>query len=86
MKIISWNCNGKFREKFRLISEENADIYVIQECENSLKYPKDFTSFYTNYTWYGENNSKGLGIFVKDGIDMKENNWPFYYGLYNICY
>ena len=39
MKIISWNCNGKFREKFSAILEEDADIYVIQECEN----PADIT-------------------------------------------
>ena len=29
MKIISWNVNGKFREKFTSIIEEDADIYVI---------------------------------------------------------
>ena len=33
IKIVSWNCNGKFREKFEEIVEEDADIYVIQECE-----------------------------------------------------
>ena len=34
MKIITWNCNGKFSEKFPNILEENADIYMIQECKN----------------------------------------------------
>ena len=35
MKIISWNCNGKFREKITSINDEDsetyldADIYVI---------------------------------------------------------
>ena len=29
IKIVSWNCNGKFREKFKEIIEEDADIYVI---------------------------------------------------------
>ena len=34
MRIISWNANGKFREKFSFILNGAADIYVIQECEN----------------------------------------------------
>lgn len=33
MKIVSWNANGKFREKYKAILELDADIYVIQECE-----------------------------------------------------
>ena len=41
MKIVTWNCQGKFREKFELIKEENADIYVIQECENPEKSDND---------------------------------------------
>lgn len=34
MRIVSWNCNGKFREKFQDIILLDADIYIIQECEN----------------------------------------------------
>ena len=29
MKILSWNCNCKFREKFKEIIKYNADVYVI---------------------------------------------------------
>ena len=34
MRIITWNCNGKFHESFKEIIKEKADVYVIQECGN----------------------------------------------------
>ena len=70
MKIISWNCRGVFREKFKDIIKEDADIYVIQECEDPLQAKseeyKDFAG--DNYFWTGEIKDKGLGIFAKNDI------------------
>lgn len=76
MKIVSWNCSGKFREKFQDIITLEADIYVIQECEN----PKqsnciNYKQFASNFLWVGENKNKGLGVFAKDEIKLKENDW-----------
>ena len=34
MRIISWNCNGAFRNKINSILSLNGDIYVIQETED----------------------------------------------------
>ena len=34
MKIVSWNCNGKFRAKFQEIAKLCTGIRVIQKCEN----------------------------------------------------
>ncbi len=78
MKIVSWNCNGKFREKHRQIQDLDADIYVIQECENPDFYKKQFADFYKNYIWYGENKNRGLGIFAKPNISIEKNDWPSY--------
>ena len=78
MRIVSWNCCGKFREKFRAIQKLNADVYVIQECENPEKYKESFADFYTNCVWNGENETKGLGIFIRDGLDHIVNDWPCY--------
>lgn len=78
MKIVSWNCNGKFREKYKFILKENADIYVIQECENPQFYINEFNCFSFNYKWFGENKNKGLAIFTKNDVIVKDNNWPSY--------
>lgn len=76
MKIVSWNCCGKFREKYKNITYIDADIYVIQECENP-KYTKnkDYKIFSENCIWVGENKNKGLGVFAKREISLKNNNW-----------
>ena len=34
MRIISWNCNGAFKNKINSILSLNGDIYVIQETED----------------------------------------------------
>lgn len=74
MKIVSWNCNGKFREKFKEIVEEDADIYIIQECENPAESKdEDYKEFAgDNYFWSGNLHYKGLGIFAKENLKLEE--------------
>src|SRR5690625_4788610 len=80
MKIISWNCNGKFREKHKIIQKLNADIYVIQECENpELTKNKEYQEFGKNYLWFGKNKNKGLGIFASKDILLENNHWETHY-------
>ena len=79
MKIVSWNCGGKFREKFQDIIVVDADIYVIQECENPAECKSiAYIEFAHNYLWIGENKNKGLGVFAKNDIQLRENNWQKY--------
>lgn len=76
MKIVSWNCNGKFRDKFKQITACHADIYVIQECENpDLCSSKAYLEFSKNSFWLGVNKNRGIGIFAKDTIYMEKLNW-----------
>ena len=56
MKIVSWNCNGSFRETIKFILDEDsktyldADIYVICECENPNELlPKYKENDFTRY-------------------------------------
>lgn len=78
MRIISWNCNGAFRKKHKALLNLDSDIYVIEECENpAISKDKDYEKFSKNYIWVGY-KSKGLGIFTKDTITLKNNNWECY--------
>ena len=81
IKIVSWNCNGKFREKFKEIIEEEADIYVIQECEDPAQSTdEDYREFAgENYLWTGHLHYKGLGIFAREDIKLEklESNGEF---------
>jgi exonuclease III len=61
MKILTWNCNGAFWKKFEELSLLDADILVIQECEN----PKEcshlaYKKWVNNFLWIGENKNTEL--------------------------
>ena len=76
MKIVTWNCNGALRNKLEAVNSLNADILVIQECEN----PEYSTSKYKewagdNYLWIGENKNKGIGVFSKNGFSIQPLEW-----------
>ena len=74
IKIVSWNCNGKFREKFNEIVDEDADIYVIQECEDPAQSnEEEYREFAgENYFWTGHLHYKGLGIFAKEDVKLEK--------------
>ena len=74
MKIISWNCGGAFRKKFHQLLNLEADILVVQECENPLSIQiesyKEFLSIYPFQKWQGTYSYKGLGIFSKNPLEI----------------
>lgn len=87
MKIVSWNCNGAFRKKFKSITDKKfkdttytkADIYVIQECEDPQEVDDEFKAYVDfagdkdkDYFWVGNYKDKGLGIFNKSKATLKE--------------
>ncbi len=76
MKIVTWNCNGAFRKKFDTLEQFNADIIVIQECEDPSQCSDiKYRSWATNYLWAGDNKNKGLGIFCKNDVQISKNDW-----------
>jgi exonuclease III len=76
MRILTWNCNGAFRKKYKDIQEFKPDICIIQECENPEKIKdKDFRDWSQNFLWTGENINKGLGVFANKKIKLEPLNW-----------
>lgn len=75
MKIITWNCNGAFRKKYHLLDKFNADIIVVQECEDPSKATKNYKEWSDNYLWIGQTKNKGLGVFVKNNNSIELLDW-----------
>lgn len=77
MRIITWNCNGALRKKFSQLLTFNADIVIIQECENPVESKdKAYIDWAVNYLWIGETKNKGIGVFAKAGIKLSRLDWP----------
>ena len=75
-KIVSWNCNGKFSEKFNEIKSLNANIYIIQECEDPKQSNVDeYKEWSSNHIWIGKDKNRGLGIFARKGIVLEKLDW-----------
>ncbi len=59
MKIVTWNCAGAFRRKYGTLAHFDADILVIQECEDpAVMRPGTVAADYRdfpgdNYLWGG---------------------------------
>ena len=87
MKILTWNCNGAFRNKFTALEEFDADIIIIQECENpEISNNDKYREFSRNSIWIGNNKNKGLGIFAKDSIKIEKLNWSNTYQDHEVNY
>ena len=84
MKIFNWNCNRNFREDITYILDKNsdfyvdADIYVIQECENPdephknyVEYKKLVDDSFGEYHWIGKYHYMGLGVFAKEHVNLE---------------
>lgn len=75
MRIISWNCNGALRKKIDEVDRLDADIIVIQECENPEHSTKSYREWAGDFLWVGKNKNKGLGVFSKNGHSLSKLNW-----------
>ena len=87
MKIISWNCNGALRKKFHFISKLDADIYIIQECEDPARANcEEYSNWANNHLWIGDTKNKGIGIFANKEISISKLNWSNSYRDHSVKY
>jgi exonuclease III len=75
MKVITWNCNGAFRKKYHALDELQADVLVIQECENPAESTQQYREWAGNYLWTGQNKNKGIGVFAKPEVQLTPLDW-----------
>lgn len=75
MRLVSWNCNGALRKKTALLDELEADILIIQECEDPAQSTAAYQDWAGQYLWTGHSRNKGLGVFAKHDQPLRPLNW-----------
>jgi exonuclease III len=72
MILVSWNCAGAFRTKFQALAQFDADICVVQECEDPARSTHgEYRQWASNYLWVGANKNSGIGVFCRSSIRLE---------------
>lgn len=77
LRLVSWNCNGAFRNKLKSITALGADILIIQKCEDPVqtRHP-EYRTFAQNYLWTGPTKNKGVAVFARADIRLEKIQMP----------
>lgn len=91
MKIVSWNCNGAFRNKYKELfnAYPNTDVFIVQECEDPTFYNDSaYKAIYGNGFYVGTSNyyTKGIGVFSPKGLWLRRMRCNYANALMMIGY
>lgn len=72
MKLVTWNCNGALRRKLDALSRLDADILIVQECEDPVRSGDErYLEWAGHHLWHGTTKNKGIGVFSRHGLSLK---------------
>lgn len=70
MRVATWNCNGRFRDKITRALSLEADITIIQEAENPAPYVDLLPG---PWVWTDTGRGKGLLTYAREGWALDRN-------------
>ena len=71
MRLLTWNCQGGFRNKIDHISAFRPDIAVISECESPHKLGDAIGLDPAHFVWHGDDpGKKGVAVFSFTGYRL----------------
>jgi len=65
----------RVKKKTHVIDRLNADVLIVQECEDPSQSPEAFRSWAGDYLWKGNNKNKGIGVFARNGHSITPLRW-----------